>query len=240
MNRKLKMCTLKEYGLPAEIMRIEQSSRLLGGTTSKEIVAKFGPLMLDKSIESGYLKAFQTMLQFEEAAQSQFLVQFNTKEIKLSRSDSGSEREFCIKNDVSVANLSVAVPWYFCSSCSSCCCYIKLHINILMWILSIFTPSITVESGHIDWSSRRIGCGLLYIKTIQFAYLSCSNFGPNQNMQQRIHFHRNHRKRRLQLHFESSGSQLWHFLPCQSSDISIATLCLAMDCNASAVRSVHQ
>lgn len=93
------MCTLEEYGLPIEISEIERKKKLLGGTT-KEIVARFGQSTLDKSVESGYLNAFTKMLHFEEAAQSQYLVQFNTKNIQVKRSDSNSEREFCIKNDV--------------------------------------------------------------------------------------------------------------------------------------------
>lgn len=94
------MCTLEEYGLPIEISEIERKKKLLGGTTPKEIVARFGQSTLDKSVESGYLNAFKKMLHFEEAAQSQYLVQFNTKNIQVERSDSNSEREFCIKNDV--------------------------------------------------------------------------------------------------------------------------------------------
>lgn len=95
------MCTLPEYGVPKEILQIEQSKKLLGGTTPKEIAEQLGQSsMLDKSTERGYANAFRRMLQFEEAAQSQYVIQFNTKDIQLKRSDSGSEREFCIKNDV--------------------------------------------------------------------------------------------------------------------------------------------
>lgn len=94
------MCILQEYGLPTEIMKIERSKKLLGSVTPKEIVKQFGQLALDKSSESGYVNAFTKMLQFEEASQSQFLAQFNIKEIKLCHFDSESEREFCIKNDV--------------------------------------------------------------------------------------------------------------------------------------------
>lgn len=95
------MCTLEEYGVPFEISEIVRNKKLLGGTMPKEILAKFGQSsMLDKSIESGYVNAFKKMLQFEEAAQSQYLIQFNAKNIQLKRSDSDSEREFCIKNDV--------------------------------------------------------------------------------------------------------------------------------------------
>lgn len=96
------MCTLQEYEVPREILQIERSKHLLGGTTSKEIAAKLGQTStMDKSIERGYANAFTKMLQFEEAAQSQYVIQFNAKEIRLKRSDSDSEREFCIKHEVS-------------------------------------------------------------------------------------------------------------------------------------------
>lgn len=97
------MCTLKEYGLPTDVLEIEKNKKFLGGATSKEIAAQFGLSTLDKSTESGYLRAFTKMLQFEEAAQSQFVSQFNAKGIQLTHPNSESEREFCIKNDVSMA-----------------------------------------------------------------------------------------------------------------------------------------
>lgn len=96
------MCILKAHDLPNEILEIEQNNKLLGTVTSKEIAAQFKQSALDTANESGYVKAFTKMLQFEEAAQSQYLIQFNTKELRLSRSNSDSEREFCIKNDVRI------------------------------------------------------------------------------------------------------------------------------------------
>lgn len=95
------MCALEEYHLPHEIGKIEQNKKLLGGTTAKEIAAQFGQTAFDRSTERGYFGAFTKMLQFEEAAQSQFLMQFNMKNIHLRPSTTGtSEREFCIKNEV--------------------------------------------------------------------------------------------------------------------------------------------
>lgn len=105
-DSKLKMSTLDEYALPNEISEIERNRTLLGGTTAKEIATRFGSSVFDRATESGYVGAFKKMLQFEEAAQSHFLVQFNTKGIQLGRNrESESDREFCIKNDVSKKNI---------------------------------------------------------------------------------------------------------------------------------------
>lgn len=100
--RKLKMCTLQEYDVPKEILSIERNKHLLGGTKPKEIASKLeqSTSTMDKSIKRGYKNAFTKMLQFEEAAQSQYVIQFNVNEIRLKRSDSDSEREFCIKHEV--------------------------------------------------------------------------------------------------------------------------------------------
>lgn len=104
--RKLKMCTLKEYEVPIEISQIERKKKLVSAMTAKEFASRFGLSTLNKSTERGYIDSFTKMLHFEEAAQSQFLTQFNTKGIQLCRSKSESAREFCIKNDVSVTELN--------------------------------------------------------------------------------------------------------------------------------------
>lgn len=94
------MCALNAYELPKEIMKIERNRKLLGATTAKEIDAQFGQGTFDRSTESGYVGAFTKMLQFEEAAQSQFLIQFNANSIKVTATESESGREFGIKNEV--------------------------------------------------------------------------------------------------------------------------------------------
>lgn len=90
------MCRLPKYDVPEEIFEIEKSKK------SKEAAAELSVQLskLDKSTKRGYVEAFTKMVQFEEAAQSLDLTQFNTKYIKLRRSDSGSEQKFCIKKNV--------------------------------------------------------------------------------------------------------------------------------------------
>lgn len=109
-SRKLKMCALREYDVPVEITEIEQNKNRLDGVKPNRIEAMFEQSSIDKTTENGYVKAFTKMIEFEEAAQSQFLVQFNTKNIQLSHSESNAKQELYIKNNVRF-NQQVIVLW---------------------------------------------------------------------------------------------------------------------------------
>lgn len=88
------MCALNGYDVPAEISAIAQRNGQLGAVTPKELTTLFSSM--DKTTETGYKKAYSTMIHFEEAAQSQIVVQFNTKDIQLSYSGNGREFRIAI------------------------------------------------------------------------------------------------------------------------------------------------
>lgn len=90
------MSQLKGYDVPEKILTVERSKGSLGAVTSKDLTRLFDTM--DISIETGYKNAFSTMIHFEEAAQSQYLIQFNTENLKITYSSKG--REFRIANDV--------------------------------------------------------------------------------------------------------------------------------------------
>lgn len=171
------MCTLQEYEVPREILHIERSKNLLGGTTSKEMAAKLEQKStMDKSTEKGYVNAFTWMLQFEEAAQSQYVVQFNVKDIRVKRSDSDSEREFCIKHEVS------STKYWVNGVC-----------EFVLRFSSSFFLCRPAKVSRIVRGCRRIGCGLFYIETVQPTHFMHADRWLCENLQQRFHFRRNHR-----------------------------------------------
>lgn len=88
------MRTLKDYNLPDAMLDIE---RKLTPKQIASLVEESSPAAL-KSSETNYVNAFRKMLHFEEACESQFLLQFNTRNIRLKNV---CGREYCIRNDVS-------------------------------------------------------------------------------------------------------------------------------------------
>lgn len=87
------MRSLKDYKMPEAMLNIEQK------LTAQEIAILVEGSTALESNETDYVKAFTKMLHYEEAAESRFLIQFNTKNIQLRNV---REREFCIANDVRV------------------------------------------------------------------------------------------------------------------------------------------
>lgn len=97
--RKLNMCELKRSDVPDEILSIEQGNSAFD---DDDIPPELANLMdkkpLCRSNQRDYIKAYTTMVHLEEAAQSEFIAQFNTENVRLMRSN--SEREFRIRNSV--------------------------------------------------------------------------------------------------------------------------------------------
>lgn len=92
---KIKLAPLKEYKVPAEIEAIEEN-----GEHDEEWLSIFSRLSENRCDEATYLEACTTMVYLEEAAQSKFLNQFKTKNIRLERSDND---EFCLENNVNMS-----------------------------------------------------------------------------------------------------------------------------------------
>lgn len=101
------MCLLKGYDVPQEIIKMEASKHLLGGVNPRHMEEILDRLKLNKDSEDGYFKAYTKMIHFEEAAQSQFLMQFNTKHIQINLSE--DEKEFRIKIEVNQRNIIIWV-----------------------------------------------------------------------------------------------------------------------------------
>lgn len=93
------MSMLQPYDVPEAIVKIEQCQSSFGGDIAPELSKLFEFKSHFRTNEKIYAKAYTTMVQLEEASQSNFLIQFNHQNIKLAYS--GEEREFHIKNEVS-------------------------------------------------------------------------------------------------------------------------------------------
>lgn len=85
---------MKEYKVPAEIESIEAST---GKEGNDEWVTLFSRLSIDEKDADAYIEKYTTMVYLEEAAQSKFLTQFKTGNIRLERTD---DNEFCFENNV--------------------------------------------------------------------------------------------------------------------------------------------
>lgn len=85
------MAPLQLFEVPANILSIERGDATLDKTIKN--------LSQSRQNETDYITMYTMMVHLEEAAQSQFLLQFNQKNIRLSYS--GEHRVFRIKNDVS-------------------------------------------------------------------------------------------------------------------------------------------
>lgn len=93
------MRSLKDYNIPEAILKIETK------LTPQEIATLMDESTALESSEDDYVKAFTKMLHFEEATESRYLIQFNTKNIEL-RNVRG--REYCIENNVSAITTTTA------------------------------------------------------------------------------------------------------------------------------------
>lgn len=92
---KIKLVPLKEYKVPAEIESIEASTDKEG---NDEWVSLFSRLSVESEMNAdAYIEKYTTMVYLEEAAQSKFLKQFKTGNIRLERTD---DNEFCFENNV--------------------------------------------------------------------------------------------------------------------------------------------
>lgn len=89
--RKLNLCSLKTYEVPAEYMNIEQA-------VPPQIIDLLRSTHLYRRSQSLYINAYSTMIHLEEAAQALFLTQFNAKSVTLQYSGSG--RDFSIRKNV--------------------------------------------------------------------------------------------------------------------------------------------
>lgn len=98
-TRDLAMCELTGNVVPPEIMNFEQ-----GESADKDVPQELSSLLnretLCRANQKDYIKCYTAMVHCEEAAQSAFIAQFNTKNIRLMNSD--KECEFRIRNDVSL------------------------------------------------------------------------------------------------------------------------------------------
>lgn len=89
--------------IPAEILSIEEENGAFGDNNPSAIEHLLGRVSLFRSNAKNYNDAYTTMIHLEEAAQSTFIKQFNTKNIRLLFTE--EPREFRIRNNVSLNNI---------------------------------------------------------------------------------------------------------------------------------------
>lgn len=86
------MATLEPFDVPTEILNIALGENDL-------LLREIERMPHIRSEQMQYIKAYSTMIHLEEAEHSQFLLQFNHKNVHISHNDG---RIFCINNDVSL------------------------------------------------------------------------------------------------------------------------------------------
>lgn len=96
ISRKLKLVSLPAYEIPSVILDIEESDDPVQKTSSLPIFQ--GKYSDFRRNETKYIEAYKTMVYFEEAAQSNFVKQFNQENIQLKYTGEG--RIFYIRIDV--------------------------------------------------------------------------------------------------------------------------------------------
>lgn len=101
------MYDLESSEVPAEILSIDQGNGAFSDDNPPEIERLLDKKLLSRSNSKDYYEAYTTMIHLEEAAQSEFISQFNTKNIRLRYTD--ESRQFCIRNDVS---LNIMVKYF--------------------------------------------------------------------------------------------------------------------------------
>lgn len=89
------MAALKNFDIPSEILNIDKDD-------NSELLRKIEQSTRTRSSQMKYIRAYTTMIYLEEAEQSQFLLQFNAKHLRISHN---TGRIFSIKNDVSTCVL---------------------------------------------------------------------------------------------------------------------------------------
>lgn len=99
------MCDLERSDVPDEILNFEQGKR---GFDAEDTPTKLLRLLVIRPLcritERYYFEAFTAMIHLEEAAQSAFISQFNTKNIRLKYAN--NKQEFCIRNNVSLHHMT--------------------------------------------------------------------------------------------------------------------------------------
>lgn len=84
------MAALKDFKVPADILKMKEDDHV-------PLLKKIEESTENRSSQEMYIRAYTTMIHLEETEQTQFIFQFNTKNIRIFYD---SNRIFFIKNDV--------------------------------------------------------------------------------------------------------------------------------------------